>query len=364
MTTLPTEKVQAALDKVMRNDPEQFSHQNKIELETLLDFCLIEIGENTEKLLATLFIKALKNHVGPVGIDEHIYLKKFEVPQIELFDLIIEHFPFVNLGQKITNSLIADAMIDTNKGVLIDVGIGRGIQTVSLLNEIHQRKDIDIEELTIIGIEPFKEAICEAERSIKAMASKLNIKLKFFGIDTFAENVQSDDFKNYLPNTDFDLFINASLALHHIQSPSQRDVFLAEMAKLKPKAFLLTEPNVNHLEPDLYKRFQNSYEHFSHVFQVIDELNIERKEKNALKLFFGREIEDIIGKHNAERFECHDKAANWVSRLENAGFKINKHFPYPVIKNKTSIRLGHSEKGFLGFNHKNETVLSIIYAYI
>ena len=364
MTTLPTAQVQDALDKVMKNDPNQFSQQNKVELETLLDFCLKEIDENTDKLLATLFIKALKNHVGPVGIDEHIYLKKFEEPQIKLFDLIIKHFPFVNLGQKITNSLIADAMISTNKAVLIDVGIGRGIQTVSLLNEIHQRKDIDIEEITVIGIEPFKEAIYETQRSIKTIASTLNIKVDFFGIDTFAENIGSRDLSKYFPDTDFDLFINASLALHHIQSPSQRDVFIAEMAKLKPKAFLLTEPNVNNLESNLYKRFQNSYEHFSHVFQVIDELNIKRKEKNALKLFFGREIEDIIGKHNGERFECHDKAENWVSRLQKAGFKINKHFPYPVIKNNSSIRLEHSDKGFLGFNHKSETVLSIIYAYI
>ena len=364
MITLPTAHVQDALDLVMKNDPKKFSQQNKIELEALLDFCLREIDENTDKLLATLFIRALKKHVGPVGIDEHIYLKKFEVPQIKLFDLIIKHFPFVNLGQKITNSLITDAMINTKKAVLIDVGIGRGIQTVSLLNEIHQRKDIDIEEITVIGIEPFKEAISEARRSIKTMASTLDIKLNFFGIDTFAEDIQEEDLAKYLPDEDFDLFINASLALHHIQTPSQRTDFIAEMAKLKPRAFLLTEPNVNNMEPDLYKRFQNSYEHFSHVFQVIDGLNIKRKEKNALKLFFGREIEDIIGKHNKERFECHDKAENWVSRLQDAGFKINKHFPYPVIKNNSSIRLEHSDKGFLGFNHKSETVLSIIYAYI
>ncbi|MFO8234850.1 MAG: GRAS family protein [Bacteroidales bacterium] len=184
----------------MKNDPENFSYQNKIEFETLLDFCLKEIGENTDKLLATLFIKALK----------------------------------------------------------------------------------------------------------------------------------SNALRGYLPDGDFDLFINASLELHHIQSPSQRDVFIAEMAKLKSAAFLLTEPNVNNLEPNLYKRFQNSYEHFSHVFQVIDELNIKRQEKNALKLCFGREIEDIIGKQNRERFECHDTANNWIRCLQNAGFKINKHFPYPV----------------------------------
>ena len=98
ISTTPT--LEEALDEVMQLDHNQFTQQNKIELETLLDYCLEEIGENTNKLLTTLFIKALKNHVGPIGTDEHIYLKKFEVPQIKLFDLIIKHFPFVSHGQR------------------------------------------------------------------------------------------------------------------------------------------------------------------------------------------------------------------------------------------------------------------------
>ena len=38
-------------------------------------------------------------------------------------------------------------MVD-NKATLIDVGIGRGIQTIALMEEVQKRKDFYIEELT------------------------------------------------------------------------------------------------------------------------------------------------------------------------------------------------------------------------
>lgn len=364
MDIAPAPTMQEALDEIMQLDHSQFSQQNIIEFETLLDYCLKEIGEDTSKLLTILFLKALKKHVGPIGINEHIYLKKYEVPQIKLFDLIIKYFPFVKLGQKIVNSLILDAMMHSNNAILIDAGIGRGIQTIKFLEEIDTRKDINIEKLTIIGIEPFKEALDVAEKSIRKKSTGLKMKVNFVGFNDFAQNIQIDDLKKHFPDPDADIFINSSLTLHHIQSSSQRDKFMEKMASLKPKAFLLTEPNSNHLESDFYKRFQNSYRHFLHVFKVIDELPISRKNRNAMKLFFGREIEDIIGKDDDSRFERHEPAVNWIQRFENAGFKIKKHFPYPVIDKHSGIHLQHFDDGFLGFTYDDETVLSIIYAYI
>jgi len=363
MNISPAPTLQEALDEVMQLDHSQFTHQNKIEVETLLDYCLSEIGENSDKLLTTLFIKALKNHLGPIGADEHIYLKKFEVPQIKLFDLIIKHFPFVNLGQQIVNTLIVDSMVN-NKATLIDVGIGRGIQTIALMEEVQKRKDFYIEELTILGVEPFTEALSEAEKSIRRTSDKLDMKVNFIPINAFAENLSAEDLLERLPNPYADIFINASLTLHHIQSGSKRNEFLTEMARLRPKGFILTEPNSNHLEPDFYKRFKNSYNHFLHLFKVIDELPVSGKDKNALKLFFGREIEDIIGNEEHNRFERHERAVNWLRRLREADFSINKHFPYPVIKNNSSIQMKHFDDGFLGFNHGDETILSIIYAYV
>lgn len=365
MDIAPAPTLQEALDEIMQLDHSQFSQQNKIEFETLLDYCLKEIGEDTNKLLTTLFLRGLKKHVGPIGVNEHIYLKKYEVPQIKLFDLIIKYFPFVNLGQKIVNSLIVDAMFYTKKAVVIDAGIGRGLQTIKLLEEINNRKDFKIEELTIIGIEPFKEALEVAGKSIRKKSAEINFKVNFVGFNDFAQDIHVNDLKKHFPDLNADIFINSSLTLHHIQSTSQRNKFMAEMASLKPKAFLLTEPNSNHLEKNFYKRFRNSYRHFLHIFQVIDELPISRKNKNAMKLFFGREIEDIIGKDDDSRFERHEPAVNWIQRFEKAGFKIKKHFPYPVINNNNSgIHLQHFDDGFLGFTHGDETVLSIIYAYI
>ncbi|MFW6145208.1 MAG: GRAS family protein [bacterium] len=207
MDIAPAPTLQEALDEIMQLDHSQFSQQNKIEFETLLDYCLKEIGEDTNKLLTTLFLRGLKKHVGPIGVNEHIYLKKYEVPQIKLFDLIIKYFPFVNLGQKIVNSLIVDAMIHTKKAVVIDAGIGRGLQTIKLLEEINNRKDFKIEELTIIGIEPFKEALEVAGKSIRKKSAEINFKVNFVGFNDFAQDIHVNDLFICLPLSSFSILL-------------------------------------------------------------------------------------------------------------------------------------------------------------
>ncbi len=66
----------------MQNYPDKFTEESKLEIEALLEHCLDGLGESSEKFLATLFIRAIRKHIGPTTIDEHIYLKRYEVPQI------------------------------------------------------------------------------------------------------------------------------------------------------------------------------------------------------------------------------------------------------------------------------------------
>jgi len=347
---------------IMRYFPDNFNQQAVAEIETLQEYCMEKISDDSERFLTLLFLKALKQHIGTNTIDEHIYLKKFEIPQIKLFDILIKEFPFVSYSHIICNQLLAEEIRKHEKAILMDVGIGRGLQMVGVIELLKINKG-NLKELRIVGIEPFKEALDVSGQIITKSFEGLNIEVKkFISIHRLIEEMDQSDFETYFSSEDGALIINESLALHHIDTQEHRHNVLKTLRALKPYAFVITEPNVDNFEPDFYTRFKNSFQHFYHVFQVIDQLNISREEKSGLKLFFGREIEDIIGKQKEARFEKHEPAINWIDKLKKVGFSMRSNFYEGESVINCGILMENHPEGFLGFRYDNETVLAVMVA--
>lgn len=360
MRTFPSPKIYDALDYIMSYYPDKFTEQARTEVEMLLDHCLEDLGNNSEKFLSTLMIKALRHLIGPSGIDEHIYLKKYEITQIELFNVLIKEFPFVKWGHELSNALMYKKLKNSRKAVIIDVGIGQGIQMQHLLDKLDISKDI--KEVVVIGIEPFNEALQTAGDLLNDIAKEVSYKLEFVPLNIFMQDLNPSELQEIVGRYEGDIIINASLALHHIQSLEERINVITALRSLNPVGIVLMEPNIDHFEPDFNRRFQNCFQHFYHIFQVIDNLPVESKAKNGLKLFFGREIEDIIGKDNEDRYEKHEPAFRWIEKLNSCGFIVRNEFLEDLPEINSGIDLGYLEAGFLGFTYKSETVLSIIFA--
>lgn len=334
-----------------------FDSQSKMDIESFFGYCTEGMETDSEKLLATLFLKALNKKIHSEPIGENIYLGKFEISQIQLFDILIDKFPFVRYSQKITNEVIIKAMQGCEEVTLVDIGIGMGTQMLNLIALAAQLPQL--KKLHFVGIEPFGDALKKAESGILAQNGKVPFEIEFTGIEEVAEKV---DF-SAIPNVKGKVIVNASLALHHIQSDELRRRTIAGIKQLNPDAFLLIEPNSNHYEPDFFKRFQNCYNHFNAIFQVIDQIQmISNQEKNALKLFFGREIEDIIGKDDKDRYEKHELASTWIARLEDNDFSISEAFENFPTDAGSGVAIRYHPEGFLGFTHENETVLAVICA--
>lgn len=345
-----------SLNTFMKMAP-NFDAATKMDIESFFDYCKEGMDTNSEKLLATLFLKALNKKINSENIGENIYLGKYEISQIQLFSILIEQFPFVKFSQQITNNAIAEAMTGSAEVTLMDIGIGQGTQ---VLNIIERAKNIaGLEKLHIVGIEPFGDALAMAEKNILALNENVPFDITFTAIHDGVENVDFSMFKQLAGK----IIVNASLALHHIQSDAKRSEVIAKVKSLNPGAFMLIEPNVNHFETDFYSRFQNSYRHFSHIFQVIDRIeNITISDKNALKLFFGREIEDIIGKEEKDRFEKHEPATHWINRLKMNGFSIKNDILKAPVTADCGVEINYHKEGFVGFTHEDETVAAIICA--
>lgn len=345
-----------SLNRVMRLSPEQFKGHAKTEVETLFAHCTEGMETDSQKLLATLLIKALNKKIRSESIGENIYLNKYETSQISLFNILIEKFPFVKYSQIITNNAIVEHIRQHDEVTIVDIGIGQGTQMVNIIES--SKTLAHLKKMVIIGIEPYADALKQAEATICAYQGKVPFDIEFVGIHDVAENV---DFAA-LPHRCGAVIVNASLALHHIQSAQQRSETIASIKQLNPTAFLLIEPNVNHYEPDFHQRFVNCYHHFYSIFQVIDQIDIDQKDKNALKLFFGREIEDIIGKDEKDRFEKHEPATNWIERLNQHKFSVRNEFLRPPLPSVCGVKIDHHQEGFLGFTFQDETVLAVIFA--
>ncbi len=346
------------LRQFMAMSAQPMDRQAKEDIESFFEHCKNGMDHDSEKLLATLLLKALNKRIHSSFIGENIYLGKYEVSQIQLFNILIEKFPFVRFSQQIVNNAIVEALQHTEEATIIDIGIGQGTQ---ILNIIAGAKMLqNLKKLHFIGIEPFGDALAQAEKNILACNADAPFHISFTGIHNGAENV---DFAAIKPLLTGKLIVNASLALHHIQSTRQRTDTLAQIRHLNPDTLLLIEPNVNHYEPDFMARFHNCYHHFYSIFQVIDRIeNIEQNDKNALKLFFGREIEDIIGKEEKDRFEKHELATHWIERLKQTRFSIQTKLLNITDDAGCEVKIAHHNEGFIGFTFKNETVLAIICA--
>ena len=109
-------------------------------------------------------------------------------------------------------------------------------------------------------------------------------------------------------------------------------------------------------------RFCENTAGVSPVKAGIDQIDIEQKDKNALKLFFGREIEDIIGKDEKDRYEKHEPATHWIEKLTEQQFSIKNECLVSPVSSAGSVKIQHHQEGFLGFTFDKETVLAVIYA--
>lgn len=354
-TVAPT--IYSTLSRFMKLSPAEFGAEKKREIESFFAHCMEEMDNDSQKLLATLLIKALNKRINSESIGENIYLGKYETSQIQLFNILIEKFPFVKYSQQIANSAIVRAMEGHEEATIVDIGIGQGTQMVNI---IEMAKELPgLKKLHIVGVEPFGEALARAEETILSFNGQVPFKVEFTGIHDAVENV---DFARagYLAGI---VIVNASLALHHIQSAEQRDATIARVRQLNPDAFMLIEPNVDHYEPEFHTRFANCYNHFHALFQVIDRLeNVSANDKNALKLFFGREIEDIIGKEEGDRFEKHEPAYHWIDRLAKNRFSIKNDFLPAPLDPGCGVEIKFHPEGFLGFTFEEETALAVIMA--
>ncbi len=308
-----------------------------------------------------VFGAALARRLSPAVAEQaNLYLSQFDVPQIRLFDLLATQVPQVALTTVIANRCIARALRGSSHATLIDVGIGTGRQITSLLTLLHDEGQLP-ERLTLIGIEPAEWCIAVAQQNVSELAAKLGVELDFHAFSSPIEHLDQQAWAALARLCPTRPVINGSFAFHHISDIDGRDVrddVFLRLRSLDPVALVLSEPDVNHHEPDFSRRFTNSWRHFETTFRVIDGLPITQVDKDALKVnFFGREIADILGNPEGTRSERHETSASWLRRLRATGFEPELEVDLPA----SGLVIGVAARGdHATLEYRGESLVAVL----
>ncbi|MBW5447027.1 GAI protein [Cohnella sp. CFH 77786] len=283
----------------------------------------LEIAKHPGDLLPYLFAKSMLKRVNPEQHEQmNLYLRQHDIPQITLFNLLAQKIPFVAHAAPLANGLLARYIHSDADISFLEVGIGTGRQIVSLLQELH-RQGKRPATFTLHAIEPNQDCLQQAQRNVMQAASSCGIRVVFHPIPYEIERMPDEAWKRIAAGSG-SLLVNAAFALHHIRDmeggSAAKDEVLSKIRSLRPAILVMCEPDSDHQTSDRMSRFNNCWRHFSAVFEFIDKLDLLPEHNRALKIFFGREIEDIIANPEHTRCERHESTTNWITRLKKAGF--------------------------------------------
>lgn len=347
------------LQNIAQHLPNQLTDADKESLENIYQESLQNL-DHPEAMFGFVLAKAMRQYLLGGQSNEHIYLQKFEIPQIRLFELLIQQLPLASLTQTCANALLVLSLKKFENPVLMDIGIGTGMQIVNVLQELAKQPDCQIKQLTVVGVEPFAEALQTAQHNLTNLL--LPFKVNFVSHQALIENMTFVQIETLLPTHYDTLVINASFALHHIQKAADREKVFSYIQKLSPQVFLLSEPVSDHFEPHYGTRFRNAALHYGLVFEVIDTLEITPKEKAALKLFFSREIDDVLGQTESLRVEKQYATSQWLQLFKQTGFVLQK--PLQLFENQeiqgAILKVNLPEHYAVVF--KNEEITNVFYA--
>jgi hypothetical protein len=251
----------------------------------------------------------------------NLYLREYAQPQIELFNLVAAHLPTVSAAGTVAN------------------------------------------RLTVVAVEPNAHCLATAERALRDTAATLDLDLEFHGIEAAIEELSPEQWAALRPHDDEPLVVHAAFAAHHIRTVSGegRDEVFDRIHALDPAAIVLCEPNADHHTQSFFGRFESAWDHFSRTFHLIDQLDVAPRDRRAMKLFFTREIEDIVANDESQRCERHEPVAAWVNRVTRDGFAAATDLAdaarVPMSHIATSVH-----DGWVGLDFDGVTLVAIVCA--
>lgn len=326
----------------------------------LRSFPALEVGKEAADLRTFLFLKALWSRCdGTLQHEGNLYLRSFSFSQIELFNLLGRRMPLVYQVAAAANEALGCLLGLHDEATLIDVGTGTGRQIASLLED--QSSVRRLRRLRVVGIEPSESSLVAARDNVLESAARVGATVEFVPVLGCAESLAADDWRRIAGGGE-PVIVNGAFALHHVRTGALKDQVLQRIADLDPVGFVLSEPSSNHESEDLSVRFENAWNHYGLVFDVIDRQPLSRAERDAMKVhFFAREIDDVVGAPEEVRTERHETAAMWMDRLRRVGLAPLDELLVGRPGVQSAVECVR-ESDHVSFGHRGQSVVALLAA--
>ncbi|HYH78439.1 MAG TPA: GRAS family protein [Longimicrobium sp.] len=310
-----------------------------------------------------LFASALSRRLNSEKTAElNLYLRQFRDTQISLFNLLMRHLPTVALTAPLANELLARFLGEHEEVTLLDIGIGSGHQEVATLRLLARQGRLP-RRLNVIAVEPDAGSLIESQFALFEATAEVGVELEFVPIHKVVEDLTEAEWAE-IGAFGCPLVVNASFAAHHIrctEGEPLRDQVFTRLRALDPDAVVLSEPSSNHHAASLVERFENAFRHFGLTFDLIDELEVTPAEASAMKMFFAREIDDIVANDEESRCERHEPVEVWVDRLRRAGFTPYADFGFARALRHDRVRVVPRD-GYVALEYADEPLVAVICA--
>jgi hypothetical protein len=247
---------------------------------------------------------------------------------IDAFQVLSLRVPVVSWTTAIVNTaLIHECLKQSGKIFFLDIGMSFGRNCIEFLKTLAaHRKDA---EVTVYGIDPDSASLEIARLEIEKFG-KLHsgMKVNLTTIPHFLENLRPEELETIFAsarNSDVRL-VQSAFTMHHLSKENRQLALKNIVERCKPHAFVLSEPNVNHLEENYQNRVTNALGMFSLLHELIHkDPKLSADERFAVwNTFFGKEIVDIVGTREDARSEKHEPIETWIQMGLAAGLKLSE----------------------------------------
>ncbi|KAF6136480.1 hypothetical protein GIB67_035039 [Kingdonia uniflora] len=261
--------------------------------------------------------------------------------------------PFVRFCHLTTNQAILEAVEGQQSIHIIDFDTMQGLQWPPLMQAIAERSDpLNPPFIRMTGTGHDMETLQRTGDRLQNFAQSMGLRFQFHPLLLLrGSTADLPSIITLLPHET--LAVNCVFYMHKLLGEDSNDVnlFLQSIKSMNPKIVTLAEREANHNNPNFMQRFIGALDHYTTLFDALETtLPPNSQERLAVeKVWFGREIVDIVSSEGEERRERHERFESWVDKFRSSGFSSVPLSAYALTQAKLLLSGHYHLEGFEGY---------------
>ncbi|KAF6145984.1 hypothetical protein GIB67_033343 [Kingdonia uniflora] len=261
--------------------------------------------------------------------------------------------PFVRFCHLTANQAILEAVEGQQSIHIIDFDTMQGLQWPPLMQAIAERSDpLNPPFIRMTGTGHNMETLQRTGDRLQNFAQSMGLRFQFHPLLLLhGSTADLPSIITLFP--DETLAVNCVLYMHKLLGEDSNDVnlFLRSIKSMNPKIVTLAEREANHNNPNFMQRFISALDHYTTLFDALETtLPPNSHERLALeKVWFGREIVDIVSSEGEERRERHERFESWVDKFRSSGFSSVPLSAYALTQAKLLLSGHYHLEGVEGY---------------